>query len=120
MTDGGGLYLFVAPSGAKAWRFDFRFLGRRQTLSIGPYPEVSLKEARKRHTDARRQLEANANPAILKQQDKRAQRTAASNTFESVANEWLQEVKPHRSRGWACLIEGWFRITSFRSSVPAP
>ena len=52
LADDGGLYLYVAPSGAKTWRYDFRFLGRRQTLTLGKYPEVTLKKARKRHQTA--------------------------------------------------------------------
>lgn len=42
LTDRDGLYLHVSTSGAKSWRFDYRLLGARQTLTIGQYPEVSL------------------------------------------------------------------------------
>ena len=107
LTDQGGLYLYVAASGAKGWRYDFRFLGRRQTLVIGPYPEVSLKEARARHGAARRQLEEGQNPAAAKQKDRLAKRLAAANTFQAVANAWLEEMKPHRSSSWAKGVGGW-------------
>ena len=43
---GDGLYLLVQPSGAKWWRFDYRFASKRKTLSMGVYPDVSLKQAR--------------------------------------------------------------------------
>ena len=42
MSDGGGLYLLVNPNGSRWWRFDYRFGGKRKTLSMGVYPEVSL------------------------------------------------------------------------------
>src|SRR5215472_14453237 len=109
LPDGGGLYLYVAPSGAKTWRYDFRFLGRRQTLTLGPYPEVSLKKARKRHQAARELLEDGQNPAVAKQREKRSKRVAAANTLEAVAQEWLEEMKPHRSRSWGVLVGGWLQ-----------
>jgi integrase len=109
LADDGGLYLYVAPSGAKTWRYDFRFLGRRQTLTLGKYPEVTLKKARKRHQTARELLEDGQNPALAKQRDKHTARAAAANTLEAVADEWLKETSPHRSRSWAVMVGGWFR-----------
>ncbi len=46
ITDGGGLYLLIDPKGSKYWRYDYRFHGRRQTLALDIYPEVSLIRAR--------------------------------------------------------------------------
>jgi len=43
LTDGGGMYLLIAPSGGKWWRLDYRFDGKRKTLSMGVYPDVSLQ-----------------------------------------------------------------------------
>lgn len=54
LADQAGLYLYVSPSGAKSWRYDYRVVGRRHTLTIGQYPLIPLKEARDLHTDARR------------------------------------------------------------------
>jgi integrase len=109
LADQGGLYLYVAISGNKGWRYDFRFLGRRQTLVIGPYPEVSLKEARARHMAARRQLEDGQNPAVSKQRELQAKRLSSSNTFEAVAYAWLEELKPHRGPGWGKSVGGWLK-----------
>ncbi|MEC4680979.1 MAG: Arm DNA-binding domain-containing protein, partial [Nitrospirota bacterium] len=52
MFDGGGLYLEVAPSGGKWWRLKFRYGGKEKRLSLGVYPNVSLKEARERRDEA--------------------------------------------------------------------
>src|ERR1700722_11556757 len=49
LADGGGLCLFVAPTGAKLWRWRYRFNGREKTMSFGEYPVVALKDARDRH-----------------------------------------------------------------------
>jgi Arm DNA-binding domain len=54
LSDGGGMYLLVHPNGAKYWRPDYRFDGKRKTLAIGIYPDVGLSAARERRTDARK------------------------------------------------------------------
>jgi hypothetical protein len=46
-ADQGGLYLYVTQQGAKSWRYDYRFGGKRFTLTLGLYPDVSLKDARR-------------------------------------------------------------------------
>ena len=53
LTDGGGMYLLVQPNGACYWRYDYRYASKRKTLALGVYPEVSLKEAREKHLEAR-------------------------------------------------------------------
>ncbi|HIJ86583.1 MAG TPA: DUF4102 domain-containing protein [Desulfuromonadales bacterium] len=59
LSDGGGLYLLVTPSGGKLWRMNYRFDGKRKTLCLKCYPDRSLEEARTIHKEAR-QLLANA------------------------------------------------------------
>lgn len=57
LHDRGGLYLLLGPNGAKHWRWDYRRqVTGRNTLSLGVYPEVSLKLARERRDEARRLL----------------------------------------------------------------
>ena len=48
--------LLVTPSGGKLWRFKYRFLGKEKLLSFGPYPEISLAEAREKRDAAKKQL----------------------------------------------------------------
>ena len=56
VTDGGGLFLLVSPSG-KYWRQAYRFAGKQRTLAIGTYPAIGLKEARGRRDKAKELLE---------------------------------------------------------------
>ncbi len=46
ISDGGGLYLLVKPSGTRLWNQAYRFGGRQKKLSHGAYPSVTLVEAR--------------------------------------------------------------------------
>lgn len=88
MTDGDGLYLLVQPSGAKWWRFDYRFAGKRKTLSMGVYPDVSLKQAREKREDARKLVAAGIDPS---EHRKATKDEAVGNTFEAVAREWYSK-----------------------------
>lgn len=60
--DGEGLYLWITPLGSKLWRQSFRWEGKQQTISWGPYPQVSLAEARAKRDEAKRQLRDGINP----------------------------------------------------------
>ncbi|MDX8413192.1 MAG: tyrosine-type recombinase/integrase [Mariprofundales bacterium] len=88
-SDSGGLYLQITPSG-KYWRMAYRFGGKQKTLSIGIYPTVSLKRARKYREQAKQLLQNGTDPSQAKQQEKRkAVADAQAITFEAVAREWL-------------------------------
>ncbi|UJS24040.1 Arm DNA-binding domain-containing protein [Thiothrix winogradskyi] len=52
LSDGGGLYLLVKPNGSKLWHYKYK-LQKEKVLSIGSYPEISLKDARLLHEEAR-------------------------------------------------------------------
>lgn len=61
--DGGGLFLFVSPTGSKVWRVAYRLQGKAQTHVIGPYPAVGLSEARQKRDAIKAQLRDGVNPA---------------------------------------------------------
>ena len=92
LSAGGGLYLEVMPNGAKYWRMKYRFAGREKRLAIGVYPEISLKRATVERDRARLALYEQRDPSGEKQVAKLRIRTAAENSFEKIAEEWL-EVK---------------------------
>lgn len=89
LFDGAGLYLLVNPNGTRWWRLKFRVAGKEKLLSLGVYPEVSLKAARERRDELRKQLQAGIDPGQQRRAEKHFQATASANTFEAVANEWL-------------------------------
>ncbi|MCA1978649.1 MAG: EAL domain-containing protein [Thiobacillus sp.] len=66
LSDGGGMYLLVRPDGARYWRLDYRFGGKRRTLALGVYPQIGLSEARARREAARAQLAAGHDPVMVK------------------------------------------------------
>jgi integrase len=89
LADGGGMYLEVAPTGSKIWRMSYRQPnGKNTRLTFGPYPEVSLLDARQKRMDAKKQKTAGVDPAQANRIDKINKATANANTFEAVAREW--------------------------------
>lgn len=89
LFDGGGLYLEIAPSGGKWWRLKYRFDGKEKRLSLGVYPDVSLRNARARRETARKQVAEGIDPSENRKAVKQARADSLGNTFEVVAREWV-------------------------------
>lgn len=96
LADEKGLYLLVNQTGKKYWRMDYRFAGKRKTLALGVYPEITLKIARDRRDEARRLLEQNIDPSAAKKAARTALRNAHANTFEATAREWLHRLRKRK------------------------
>ena len=79
-SDGGGLFLWVTPSGGRIWRWSYRHEGRSKLMAFGKYPEVSLAQARERHAEARKLLASGVDPMV----ERKAEKAAEENTFQNV------------------------------------
>ena len=87
--DGGGLYLEVASSGGKLWRWKYRYAGKEKRLALGAYPEVSLAEARVKHVDARKVLSSGIDPGEQRKVEKLTRGGRLENSFGAIALEML-------------------------------
>lgn len=85
VADGDGLCLEITPAGAKHWRYRFRIGGKATMVAIGTYPEVSLGEARRKHTELRAEVQAGRNPAVTR----RTERAALVHGLADLVNEYL-------------------------------
>lgn len=105
LSDGGGLYLAVMPSGAKYWRFDYRYHGKQATLALGVYPAVSARQARQEHQAARAQLSAGLDPAAERKKAKLLKANAMADDFESIARTlWQSKRRAGRSEAYVKSI----------------
>lgn len=97
LADSGGLCLLVAPSGAKLWRWRYRFDGKEKMMALGEYPLVSLVQARELHFAARKTFAAGTDPMAERKAEAEAKQKAveerqreAENSFEKVARKWWE------------------------------
>ncbi len=89
LTDGKGLYLYVAPTGGMSWRLDYTFEGKRKTFTFGQYPSLSLAAVRTKATEAKEKIANGIDPGAQKQAVKAAIKAVTANSFEVVAREWV-------------------------------
>lgn len=101
VSDGRGLYLEISPKGGKWWRLKYRFEGKEKRISLGVYPDVSLKMARDRRDEARRQVASDVDPSALRKIAKKEINSINSNTFKSIADEWFLKISPSWTKGYA-------------------
>jgi len=104
LTDGGGLYLEVTATGAKCWRWKYRFAGKEKRLALGQYPTVALAVARRERDKARALLAEGTDPGQAKQDAKRAVLADADTAFESVARRWWNDWKGDKTERYAGYV----------------
>ncbi len=116
LTDGQGMYLEVAPSGGKWWRLKYRIAGVEKRLSLGTYPDTSLKAARDKRDEARALIAQGIDPSDVRKASKvqtqadeaDAAREAAGlpppDSFEQIAREWYETRKEDWSASYGQKI----------------
>jgi hypothetical protein len=92
MSDGDGLFLHVYPNGRKLWRLSYRHGGKQRDLAFGPYPEVSLLEAREKRYEARKLLREDRDPGAVRQAEEAAATAREETTFASFADFYLDRL----------------------------
>jgi hypothetical protein len=111
-SDGEGMYLLVTSAG-KYWRMDYRFLGKRKTLALGTYPETSLAKARGRCSEARTMLADGLDPSDEKRKAKQVKLAMAAQTFEQVAEMWLEKTATSRAATTQEKVYGYLKRNIF-------
>ncbi len=76
LADGGGMYLLVRTDGSRYWRLDYRYDGKRKTLALGVYPDISLGEARNLRRAARALLAEGRDPGATKRAERSSRKTS--------------------------------------------
>ncbi len=118
LADSGQLFLYVSTAGGRHWRMNYTFgknaAGKpaQKTLSLGPYPSVTLVEARAKRDDAKKLLREGRDPAIERRVEVKTRALQSGNTFEIVARKWYELRKPTWSDVHAADV-----ITSLENDV---
>ena len=93
LADEKGLFLLLNPNGSKWWRLKFRVDGKEKLLSLGTYPEISLKKAREERDKARTMLAEGIDPSQHRKATKATKTLLAANSFEVICREWLENKR---------------------------
>jgi hypothetical protein len=112
LSDGHGLFPYVAPTGGKLWRWSYRFNGAMKLMSFGPYPEITLEKVRELHMSARRTLLSGVDPMAQKMEERRQKKTqqesspqTAINTFRKAEAKWHENWKVGKSKRHAEQVQ---------------
>lgn len=108
-ADEKGLYLEVFPNESKLWRFKYRVLGKEKRIALGAWPEVGLAQARHMRDELRIRISNGEDPALTRKREKLLSHVSASNTFASVAEEYIETKMIGEERAEATLKKArWF------------
>ena len=95
LFDGGGLYLEITPTGSKLWRLKYRSIdSKEKRASFGPYPLISLKEAREKRDESKKLILEGKDPVQEKHKKREKAIEEENNTFEKIAREWHKLHEP--------------------------
>ena len=115
-ADEKGLFLLLQPTGGKLWRFKYRFAGKEKKVGFGHYPDVSLKEARRRRDDARQKLANGLDPGEEKKREAQTAALSATNTFQAVGDEYLEKMARDKREAVTINKSRWL-LTLFSKAV---
>ncbi len=90
VADERGLYVEVFPTGGIVWRFRYRVAGKREKLTLGKYPALTLKNARIKRDEAAQAAAMDKSPAKQKQLAKLA--AADATTVAEFGERFFREI----------------------------
>lgn len=111
LFDGGGLHLLVNPSGSRIWRLAYRFLGKPKQISFGPYPTVSLADARQKRDEAKKLLLDGQDPSTARKLEKVNATISTGNTFALLSAEYIARLETRESANATIKKNKWLLET---------
>lgn len=118
LGDLDGLSLAVSEQGSRSWHFRYCWAGKQKRMSLGTYPEVSLREARTVRDQARALLARGINPKLDRKQKRRAVRLADENSFKAIFVMWREHRKLELKEGRNSTLSQMLRIFD-RDVIPS-
>lgn len=106
LSDGGGLQLWVQPNGTRFWHLAYRYAGKQKMLALGPYPAVTLADAREQRNDAQKLLRQGVDPAAERRRQLEDQ-TLPGLTFKEIAIEFVEKHRREGRAGATMVKKEW-------------
>ena len=120
VSDAGGLYMFVQPSGQRYWRLAYRWAGKQRTMALGVYPAVGLADARRERDAVRKLLAEGRDPVALAREAAAAARFAEMATFKAVAEEFVAKCEREGRAEITLTKQRWLLSFAYPKLGPRP
>ena len=108
LADGGGLHLYVTPTGSKLWRLRYRFDGKEKLASFGPFPDVSLARAREKRAEAKALLADGCDPMAEARAEKEKQVALSEHTFAKIGAELIEKLRKEGKAETTLKKKQWY------------
>jgi integrase len=106
VSDGGGLFLQVGPSGSKSWIFEFRYAGKKREMGLGSLQRVTLAAARAQRDACNQMLRAHTDPIEHRKRERAATILTAHGTI-SFSDAVDQYLTAHRAEWTPKHFKAW-------------
>ena len=106
LSDGGGLQFWIQPNGSRLWQLVYQYQGKQTQMALGPYPQVSLVEARALREDAQAKIRAGIDPTADKRRVDLA-KTLPGDTFKEIALEFIEKCRRDQLAGPTMIKKEW-------------
>ena len=106
LSDGGGLQFWIQPNGSRLWQLVYQYQGKQTQMALGPYPQVSLVEARALREDAKAKIRAGIDPTADKRRVDLA-KTLPGDTFKEIALEFIEKCRRDQLAGPTMIKKEW-------------
>ncbi|MDB5739551.1 MAG: symbiosis island integrase [Alphaproteobacteria bacterium] len=106
LSDGGGLQFWVQPNGSRLWQLVYQFQGKQAQMALGPYPQVSLIEARALREEAKAKIRAGIDPTADRRRVELA-KTLPGDTFKEIALEFIEKCRRDQLAGPTMIKKEW-------------
>jgi integrase len=122
LFDGGGLFLQVNTSGGRHWKMKYKKAdGKDSLLTFGPFPAVTLEQARRMRDEARAVKALGKDPGAVRREEKAERLNRAKNTFEAVTRSWMEvhgtKVNPKTMHLYVSLLEKYVLPVLGRTAI---
>lgn len=101
LSDGGGLSLVIAPTGGKSWWFRVREGGVERTITLGKFPDLTLKAAREKAAELRAQMAEGKDVVIEAKRAKTRADLGLGGTFADLCRAYMTANEARWSKGHA-------------------
>jgi integrase len=106
LSDGGGLQFWVQPNGSRLWQLVYQYQGKQAQMALGPYPQVSLIEARALREEAKAKIRAGIDPTAERRRAEIA-KSLPGDTFKEIALEFIEKCRRDQLAGPTMIKKEW-------------